>query len=349
MNEPTSADVSLRPDAPGPLAVPDSPLPVEALLMAAVEKGASVDTLERLLNLSERVKAERARSAYVEALSAFQADCPVIPKTKQVSSGSYNYKYAPLEVIVAAVQPLLRVHGLSYRFDTAFEESPPAQVVTCTVQHLEGHSETSSFRTPVDAGARMNDMQKSASAQTYAKRYAFCNALGILTGDEDNDGQSAGGAGGRVATSPQAARREPDTSRQPVARSVSQGTSPAPPAGRNVIRIQRPSQESQGSDGPAPQPRSPVAETPAASESDAEARKAELRKHLIEGQMALLRTMSKYTDFEPSDLWDRATEVVNQWCQMGFSRPLHELSRVDLERAKARMDVTVRERTGEVA
>ena len=28
-----------------------------------------------------------------------------------------------------------------------------------------------------------------AAAQTFAKRYAFCNAFGILTGDDDNDAQ----------------------------------------------------------------------------------------------------------------------------------------------------------------
>jgi hypothetical protein len=42
----------------------------------------------------------------------------------------------------------------------------------------------------------MNAQQKVASALTYAKRYAFCNALGILTTDQDDDAQSAGEQGG---------------------------------------------------------------------------------------------------------------------------------------------------------
>ncbi len=357
MNENSSEEVGLRPVTPSIPAVPDAPMPVESLLMAAVERGATVETLEKLLALSERVKAERARTAFFEALSAFQAECPVIPKTKTASGGgSYSYKYAPLDVIVATVSPLLREHGLSYRFDTAFEESPPAQVVTCIVHHRDGHSESSVFRTPVDAGARMNDMQKSASAQTYAKRYAFCNALGILTGDEDNDGHGAGRSHANTPPRPAASAptRVGDTpaERRPAADSGGDlGRSVPRPLGRNVVRIQRPSQGSQGSDEPGRvNPGSTaVAETPATPENDADARKAELRQRIIEGEMALLRTITKYADFSEKDLWDRAAEVADQWCQMGFSRPLLEMSRVDLERAKQRMDDTVRERTGAVA
>jgi hypothetical protein len=33
----------------------------------------------------------------------------------------------------------------------------------------------------------MSDTQVTAAALTFAKRYAFCNVFGILTGDEDNE------------------------------------------------------------------------------------------------------------------------------------------------------------------
>ena len=35
----------------------------------------------------------------------------------------------------------------------------------------------------------MSPMQSFGAAMTFAKRYAFCNAFGILTADEDRDGQ----------------------------------------------------------------------------------------------------------------------------------------------------------------
>ena len=40
---------------------------------------------------------------------------------------------------------------------------------------------------PIDKDAFMNSQQQYGSASTFSKRYAFCNAFGILTGDEDND------------------------------------------------------------------------------------------------------------------------------------------------------------------
>lgn len=221
---------------------------VEGLIVSAIEHGASTEALERLLVMRERLKAERAREAFFEALSAFQAECPVIPKRKTArvesrSGGSYTYHYAPLEDIVATVTPLLREHGLSYRFDTRFEDSPPAQVVRCIVHHRDGHTEESEFRTPVDSGARMNVMQQSASAQTYAKRYAFCNALGILTGDDDNDGHTGGPSGRnaserhRVAGPDRGGDRLGDS---PGGFGGNPAAVAAPIGGKNVVRIERP-------------------------------------------------------------------------------------------------------------
>jgi ERF superfamily len=169
------------------------PLDAEALIAKAIEHDVSIDTLERLLALRERLRSERAREAFYTALAAFQGRCPIIPKTKTASiqserGASYKYAYAPLDIIVRHVAPLLETFGLSVTTQTRLEEQPQlAQVAICTVHHVAGHSESSEFRAPIDQTARMNVMQRAASAQTYARRYAFCNALGILTGDEDDD------------------------------------------------------------------------------------------------------------------------------------------------------------------
>ena len=200
----------------------------EALISKAIESGVSVEALEKLLGMRERLKAEQAREAFIDAMGAFQSECPTIPKTKVAGAGNYSYRYAPLEAIVAATSALRSKHGFSYRFDTRFEDNPPAQVVICIVSHREGHAEASEFRSPIDGGARMNVMQQSASALTYAKRYAFINAFGIVTGDEDNDAQTAG------------VPRQPDRgpSRPPAASQASpspDAAAPAPtPTGKNL-------------------------------------------------------------------------------------------------------------------
>jgi ERF superfamily len=164
----------------------------ERLIAQAIERGLPVESLERLLAMRERLKAERAREAFFDALTRFQSECPVIPKVALVFyEGKLRYRYAPLGKIIEVVAPLLTKHGLSYSFDTAFKANPPAQIVTCTVHHVAGHSQTSTFRSPIDPKAHMNEVQKSGSSLTYGKRYALSNALGIVA-DEDDDGRGSG-------------------------------------------------------------------------------------------------------------------------------------------------------------
>ena len=40
----------------------------------------------------------------------------------------------------------------------------------------------------------MSAIQRRGSSNTYAKRYAFCNGFGIMTADEDTDGNGKGTA-----------------------------------------------------------------------------------------------------------------------------------------------------------
>ena len=59
--------------------------------------------------------------------------------------------------------------------------------IIVTAAHVAGHKESTEFTAPVDKDAYMTEPQKWSSAATFAKRNAFCNAFGILTGDEDTD------------------------------------------------------------------------------------------------------------------------------------------------------------------
>jgi hypothetical protein len=166
------------------------PIDPEALIAKGIEHGISVEGLERLLAMRERLKAEQARSAFVHAVAQFQGACPIIAKGAVVrdKAGKERYRYASLEAIVKQVGPLLRASELTYRIDTRIEEGQgTALVAICIITHRDGHSESSEFRVPIDRDSYMSEPQKFGAASTYAKRYAFCNALGILTGDQDTD------------------------------------------------------------------------------------------------------------------------------------------------------------------
>lgn len=162
----------------------------EALIAQAIEKNVPVGTMERLLVMRRELKAEWAKEQFDRAMASFQAECPIIEKKDTAGSGNFSYKYAPLDYIVKQVKDLLSKNGFSYTFDSKKTET--SLVIYCKVKHIAGHSETSQFEIAVDTSARMNISQKDGAASTYGKRYAFCNAFGILTGDEDTDGaQSA--------------------------------------------------------------------------------------------------------------------------------------------------------------
>jgi hypothetical protein len=101
------------------------------------------------------------------------------------------YKYAPLESIVEQVKDILSTHGFSYSVDQP-EARQGYIKVAFTVKHKSGHSEVTCVELPLGNKTRiMSQTQVEAAALTFAKRYAFCNAFGILTGDEDTDAKTA--------------------------------------------------------------------------------------------------------------------------------------------------------------
>lgn len=165
---------------------------VSEFISQAISQNLPVETMERLFALRERVKAETAREAFIAAMAKFQSECPVIVKTKEVytKSGGKAYAYAPIESIVSQVKDALMNNGFSY--STNMEMLEGAVKVSVKVQHVLGHSEVTEMTVPLGTKTGvMSDSQVVAAASTFAKRYAFLNAFGILTGDEDNDAAKA--------------------------------------------------------------------------------------------------------------------------------------------------------------
>lgn len=166
---------------------------IEELVARAIDKGIPEATMQGFLTMMREVRADRARESYFRALADFQSENHSIPKTKQVKDkgGKVRYAYAPLETIIATIKDSLRDHGFSYTLDAGDQTVESVEAV-CMIHHIDGHHERSRFSVPIDKDSYMNAPQKVASALTYAKRYALCNALGIMTADEDDDGNTAG-------------------------------------------------------------------------------------------------------------------------------------------------------------
>lgn len=165
------------------------------ILRDAVDGGADVATLEKLLDLQERWESREARKAFDEAMAAAKANIPTIRKNRQVgfesrrTGDTTSYKHEDLAEIASVVTPILSEHGLSYRFRTT---SPPDGhiTVTCIISHRLGYSEENSLSAPPDTSGKKNSIQAIGSTVTYLQRYTLKGALGLAAAADD-DGASA--------------------------------------------------------------------------------------------------------------------------------------------------------------
>ena len=161
---------------------------VQAALIELVKRD-DIDPsrLEHFLELQVKMEDRQNEKLLNNALCAFQSDCPIIKKTKK----THNSTYAPLDEIVHTIKPYLKANGLSYSFSIETKEAMENEI-TVHIRHVSGASMDSKYTFPrLDDGGKMNTSQKTKSANSYAKRVALENALGIVTADIDDDAKRA--------------------------------------------------------------------------------------------------------------------------------------------------------------
>lgn len=157
------------------------------LISQAIDKGLTVEALEKLMGLQERWDANQSRKMFFEAFTRFQSECPDLRKTKEVKFGNTSYKYAPLADIARQINEPLKNCDLSYRWEIQDDEK--TIVVTCLVSHVHGHTEKTQMTASPDTSGSKNPIQARGSAIEYLKRYTLIGSLGLTTADEDIDGR----------------------------------------------------------------------------------------------------------------------------------------------------------------
>jgi hypothetical protein len=136
------------------------------------------------------------------ALAKAQGEFPLIPKdcvakVTTKAGGSYSFKYADLDTILATVRPVLSRHDLALMVDIETvrnEANERAMRATIRLVHSSGQwCQTTGLAIAIDADAYARQpAQASGSAATYATRYAIEAALAIRASDDD-DGAGASG------------------------------------------------------------------------------------------------------------------------------------------------------------
>ncbi len=133
------------------------------------------------------------------ALVAAQGEFTAVPKDSD--NPFFNSKYASLPKVVAAASPILSKHGLAVSQFPGINEAGH-DTLTTWLLHTSGQF----IAEPMLLHLGKNDTaQAQGSATTYARRYAYMAALGLVA-DEDDDGNTASrprtAAAPAVATAP---------------------------------------------------------------------------------------------------------------------------------------------------
>lgn len=163
------------------------------MLNLAVQQGADLDKMQKLMDLQERWEANEARKAFVVALNAFKADAPRIVKTKEVSfgAGKTAYKHALAGVASEVIGEALAKVGISHRWDVLQAEGGKIKV-TCILTHALGHSERVAMEATADTSGSKNSIQAIGSTVSYLQRYTLFAATGLVPKDADDDGAGGG-------------------------------------------------------------------------------------------------------------------------------------------------------------
>lgn len=163
------------------------------MMLAAMRQGATLEQVEKMMDLQERWEHREAEKAFNDALAAFKAEAVEVLKSKTVDftsqKGRTHYKHAELSDVVEAVGPALSKHGFSWSWRT---EQPAGQIrVTCVLKHRQGHSDSVYLEASADQSGNKNSIQAIASTVTYLQRHTLKAITGVSEKGDDNDGAGA--------------------------------------------------------------------------------------------------------------------------------------------------------------
>ena len=182
---PTGLAVQAAREVAAAPSVPSGPM---ANAIAFLQAGGTMETLERMMAMQKEHNAALAEQAYNASFAAFKAEAVRIVKAKEVTAGPLSGKsYAELFNVVDAVTPALSRHGLSASWKITKDE-PQWIEVTCTLKHIDGHSESVAMGGPPDSGGAKNKIQERASTVSYLQRYTLKAVCGVAEGGQDDDG-----------------------------------------------------------------------------------------------------------------------------------------------------------------
>lgn len=168
------------------------------LLRYALDKGADLDRLEKLMEIQQRHEANEARKAFADDMARFKLKPLSISKDKHVSfktdKGRTEYDHATIGNVCDVIIGALAEFGFSHRWVPSQESGQC--IVDCVITHRLGHEQHTVLKAAPDSTGGKNGIQSIISANTYLSRHSLLMAVGMATKDQiDDDGAGAGESG----------------------------------------------------------------------------------------------------------------------------------------------------------
>lgn len=192
---------SLIPTEPAPSAPANLDRSPAGLMLMAMERGASLEQIEKMMDLQERWERREAEKAFNAAMAAFKGVAIEIVKRKRVhfensKGGVTDYKHAELYDVIEAAGPSLSQHGFSWNWK--HKQANGFIETTCFLKHKLGHTDECTLIAPYDQSGGKNAIQAVISAKTYLERHTLKSIAGLAEKGEDDDGSGSGNRGDRA-------------------------------------------------------------------------------------------------------------------------------------------------------
>ena len=164
--------------------------PNDKLIWLAIQGGAEVEKLEKLIELKNRQEERIAQAEFDKHFAEMQSKFEPVARGKQGDKG----KYAPIEFLQKKYNDIIFEHGFSYHWSEEIVDDKTLRKYL----HISGygHTKTNHKDLPLyepDKGSQsgkpiMNTLQAEGTRSTYGRRYTFIDGFGIIIEDEDTDG-----------------------------------------------------------------------------------------------------------------------------------------------------------------
>ena len=162
------------------------PTSAEDRLLEKVLDSGNIEVLERFLALRASEAERQARINFEEHFTKMQAKLPPVVKAK--SNGATSSKYAPIEDLQAAWDPIIKEFGFAYYWNEEALENGGKRTIFNLAGH--GHIKTNFIDIPLMEGNKIqNSAMTSGMMSTYGRRYSMIAGIGGRVEGEDSDGQ----------------------------------------------------------------------------------------------------------------------------------------------------------------